>query len=286
MRTREDGSFPFANLPAVSYHLQVTQFGFSSESTTVVVAAGGATPCAIKLRAVALSLERVLVVAPRMGETQAAALGAQKAADNEIDVMPGDVIRALPNYNAAEAAGRMGDVSLERDEGEGKFVQIRGTEPRLSSVTVNGVLVPGTQVGDRITKLDDVPSDLLGAIIISKTLTADMDAEAIGGSIDLETKTPEGAPRGYVSAQGGHITLESRDVGQGEHDLGWALRRRPAAGVPDRREHRSDQPPHQRRRARLGRRQHGPVLSTGMEPAQLRLLPEPVRDGRRLGLSV
>jgi TonB-dependent receptor len=129
-------------------------------------------------------------------------------------VLPGDEIRALPNYNAAEAAGRMPDVGIERDEGEGKFVQLRGTEPRLSNVTIDGVHVPGTENGNRIPKLDAVPSDILGAIEVSKTLTADMDADAIGGSVNLVTKTPEGPPHGYIAGQYGRIGLLSRDVGQ------------------------------------------------------------------------
>ncbi|HEX2646043.1 MAG TPA: TonB-dependent receptor [Candidatus Dormibacteraeota bacterium] len=213
--TREDGSFRIANLPPGSYSLRVTEFGFAAESATVAVPSGGTGELNVRLRPAAFELERVLSVARRMGETQAAAFDRQKDADNLVTVLPGDVIRALPNYNAAEAAGRMPDVSLERDEGEGKFVQVRGTEPRLSNVTVDGVHLPGTQGGDRIVKLDDVPSDILGAIEVSKTLTADMEADAIGGSVNLVTKTPEGAPQGYVAAQYGHISLLNHDLAQG-----------------------------------------------------------------------
>src|SRR5205823_8815748 len=101
----------------------------------------------------------------------------------------------------------------------GKFVQVRGTEPRLSNVTINGIHIPGTE-SDRIPKLDDVPSDLLGAIEVSKTLTADMDADAIGGSVNLVTKTPEGRPRGYIAGQYGRMSLLSRDVGQGSLTYG------------------------------------------------------------------
>jgi TonB-dependent receptor len=56
---------------------------------------------------------------------------------------------------------------------------------------------------------------LLGAIEVSKTLTADMDADAIGGSVNLVTKIPEGRPRGYVAGQYGQIDLLSRNTYQG-----------------------------------------------------------------------
>ena len=214
-RTREDGSFRIDNVPAGTYPVRVRLLGFAPDSLRVTVAAGQTAQATLQLRALAVMLESVLRVAHRGGETKAAALDRQNEADNLVTVLSGDEIRGLPNYNAAEAAGRMPDVSLERDEGEGKFVQVRGTEPRLSNVTVDGVHVPGTEQGNRIVKLDDVPSDILSAIEVSKTLTADMDADAIGGSVNLVTKTPEGRPQGYVAAQYGHISLLSHDLGQG-----------------------------------------------------------------------
>jgi len=56
-----------------------------------------------------------------------------------MQVLPAEVITSLPNTNIADAIGRLPSVSLERDEGEGKYIQIRGTEPRLSNVTINGL---------------------------------------------------------------------------------------------------------------------------------------------------
>ena len=219
-RTREDGSFRLDNVPPGSYLLRVRLLGFAPESTRVTVASGATAEAILALRPVAVSLQSVLVVAHRLGETKAAALDRQKDAANLVTVLSGDEIRALPNGNAAEAAGRMPDVSLERDEGEGKFVQVRGTEPRLSNVTVDGVHLPGTEQGNRIVKLDDVPSDILAAIEVSKTLTADMDADAIGGSVNLVTKTPEGRPQGYAALQYGRTSLLDRDVTQGSLTYG------------------------------------------------------------------
>jgi TonB-dependent receptor len=214
-RSRDDGSFRIDHVPPGSYQLRIALLGFAPDSSTVTVRSGETAQVSAQLKPLAINLESVLITAHRMGETKAAALDRQKEADNLVTVLTGDEIRALPNFNAAEAAGRMPDVSLERDEGEGKFVQVRGTEPRLSNVTVDGVHVPGTERGDRVVKLDDVPSDVLGAIEVSKTLTADQDADAIGGSVNLVTKTPEGRPRGYIAGQFGHISLLNHDLVQG-----------------------------------------------------------------------
>jgi TonB-dependent receptor len=222
-RTRDDGSFRVDAVPPGSYRVSVRLLGFAPDSTTVTVRAGETAVTSIRLRPLAVSLQSVLVTAHRLGETKAAALDRQNEADNLVTVLSGDEIRALPNGNAAEAAGRMPDVSLERDEGEGKFVQVRGTEPRLADVTIDGVHVPGTEKGDRIVKLDDVPSDVLAAIEVSKTLTADMDADAVGGSVNLVTKTPEGRPQGYIAAQYGRMSLLDRDVSQGSLTYGGRI---------------------------------------------------------------
>jgi len=219
-RARDDGAFRIENMPAGHYRLHISLIGFLPDTASVGVSDGATSEVSVRLQPAAVDLPAVLVTAHRLGETKAVALDHQQAADNLLTVLSGDEIRSLPNGNAAEAAGRMPDISLERDEGEGKFVQIRGTEPRLSNVTVDGVHIPGTEQGDRVVKLDDVPSDILGAIEVSKTLTADMDADAIGGSLNLVTKVPEGRPQGYVAAQYGRMSLLSRDVTQGSLTYG------------------------------------------------------------------
>lgn len=210
------GMFVIERVPAGQRLLLVRRPGYSPDSIRVVVRAGETITQDVLLKSNAQQLASILVSeSPRLNETTEQALFKQRNADNIVTVLSGDVIRSLPNANAAEAVARIPGISTERDEGEGKFVQIRGTEPRLSNVTVNGVHIPGTQTGSRVAKLDDVPTDILGAIEVSKTLSADQDADAIGGSVNLVTKSPEGAPRGYVAGQFGQASLLSRTQSQG-----------------------------------------------------------------------
>ena len=214
------GRYRLTDIPAGSYFIHVVKLGYEGDSSSVTINGDAVTDHPIMLRASAALLSGVLVTAERLGESQASALDRRQSAPNLVNVLAGDAIRELPNLNAAEAAGRIPGVTTERDEGEGKFVQIRGTEPRLSNVTINGAHVPGTGGGNRIPKLDDVPSDILAAIEVSKTLTAEQDADAIGGSINLVTKTPEGQPHGYVSGQFGQMMLLNRNQSQGGFAFG------------------------------------------------------------------
>ncbi|HEY8850935.1 MAG TPA: TonB-dependent receptor, partial [Gemmatimonadaceae bacterium] len=209
------GTYRIMRVPAGTYAIRVTKLGFAPDSASIVVGNGENVVHDARLRPAAELLGNIVVTAQRLGESEASALERRAEAPNVVNVMSGDVIRALPNANAAEAAGRIPGVTTERDEGEGKFVQVRGTEPRLTNVTIDGAHVPGTERGSRVPKLDDIPSDVLGAIEVSKTLTADMDADAIGGSVNLVTKTPEGDPHGYLAGQYGAITLLNKNQFQG-----------------------------------------------------------------------
>jgi len=208
------GRYEITRVPAGSYVLRITKLGFAPDTATIEIRDGDILRRNTRLVPAVELLAGVVVNAERMGESKAAALERRQSAPNVVTVLSGDDIRALPTLNAAEAAGRLSGVTTERDEGEGKFIQIRGTEPRLSNVTVDGAHLPGTERA-RIPKLDDVPSDVLAAIEVSKTLTAEQDADAIGGSVNLVTKTPEGRPHGYVSGQFGQMTLQSYNQYQG-----------------------------------------------------------------------
>ncbi|HEX4681433.1 MAG TPA: TonB-dependent receptor [Gemmatimonadaceae bacterium] len=212
------GHYSLRGVVPGSYVMLVQHIGFAADSQPVIVRAGDVSVPDARMQLLSTILAGVVVEASgRMNETREAALARRSQADNFVVVQSGDEIRSLPNANAAEALARMPGVSTERDEGEGKFVQIRGTEPRLSNVTIDGAHVPGTESQTRIPKLDAVPTDLLGAVEVSETLTADMDADAIGGSVNLVTKTPQGAPRGYFALQGGQQSQLNRTQAQ------WSL---------------------------------------------------------------
>ena len=195
--TDESGDFTISGLPPGDYTLTVSYVGFSIFSTRVTVGAGAPVRVNAVLQ-LGTQNEAVTVHADREGG-EAEALDIERTADNIVQVLPADVITSLPNTNIADAVGRLPSVSLERDEGEGKYVQIRGTEPRLSNVTVDGIHLPSPE-GVRNVKLDAIPADLVESVEINKTLSANQDADAIGGSVNLVTRTATNQP--YVSLMG------------------------------------------------------------------------------------
>jgi TonB-dependent receptor len=153
----------------------------------------------------------ILVTAAR-SRGEADQINRSRTADNIVQVLSAEVITSLPNANVADALGRLPSVTLERDEGEGKYVQIRGTEPRLSNLTIDGVNVPSPETGVRQIKLDTLASDLVESIEINKTLQGNMDGDGIGGSGNIRTTTAGEQPMVMLSALGGYTDHRRRGV--------------------------------------------------------------------------
>src|SRR5262249_17531228 len=137
------GQFFVNNLPAGHYTVIVTYVGFTTLSKEIDVSAGRPISVEAKMEVSSVSTE-VIVTAERAGG-EAESVNRERSADNIVQVLPADVIRSLPNANMADALGRLPSVTLERDEGEGKYVQVRGTEPRLTNTTIDGMSVPSPE---------------------------------------------------------------------------------------------------------------------------------------------
>jgi TonB-dependent receptor len=128
------------------------------------------------------------------------AIAAQEKADNIVSVISSDDIGGLPDKNAAEALARLPGVSVQRDQGEGRYVSVRGLGPDLNAVTINGALVPSPESGRRAVALDVLPAGLIRSLEVSKTLTPDRDANSLGGTVEVKTLTGFDLPGKLLSA--------------------------------------------------------------------------------------
>ena len=205
--TDDHGQFRITDVPAGEYTLSVSYVGLAASNVPVTVQAGQEVSANAVLQ-VASQNDQVIVTAERL-QGEAEAINIERTSDNIVQVLPERVITSLPNTNIADAVGRVPSVSLERDEGEGKYVQIRGTEPRLSSVAVNGVNLPSPEGAVRNIKLDAVPADLVERIEVFKTLSADQDADGIGGTVNLVTRTAGERPFYALGGTGGYNPIQN-----------------------------------------------------------------------------
>jgi TonB-dependent receptor len=115
------------------------------------------------------------------------AIAAQEAADNIISVISADDIGQMPDKNAAEALARMPGVAVQRDQGEGRYIVVRGMNPDYNSVTINGALVPSPESTRRAVALDVLPAGLIRSLEVTKTLTPEKDGNSLGGTVNVKT---------------------------------------------------------------------------------------------------
>jgi TonB-dependent receptor len=201
----EQGRFYINDIAAGTYTLTVSYVGFTKFEQSVSVPPGQATSIDAKLKLQSQN-ETILVTAPRVtGEAEA--VNIERNADNLVQVIPAEVIQSLPNANMADALGRLPSVTLERDEGEGKYVQVRGLEPRLTNAMIDGVNVPSPESGVRQVKFDSIPADMVESVQISKTLQPNMEGDGIGGSVNMITKISTEVPTISLGAVGGYTPI-------------------------------------------------------------------------------
>jgi TonB-dependent receptor len=199
--SNDQGEFTIAGVAPGAYTVTVKYVGFLPYTGSVTVVAGKVARVNAVVT-VASESEAIIVTAER-AHGEAEAINEELVTDNVLSVLPAEVISSLPNANIADAVGRAAGVTLERDEGEGKYVQIRGTEPRLANLTIDGVEVPSPETGVRQVKLDTIPSDLVESVQINKTLEANMNGDAIGGTVNLVTRKAGNQPHVSLYGSGG-----------------------------------------------------------------------------------
>jgi TonB-dependent receptor len=215
------GAFRIPDVPAGHYTVTVNYIGFAPQSAEVDVVAGETQTLKLSLK-VSNASEEVLVTAERP-HGEAESINETRNADNILQVMPSEVITSLPNANVADAIGRFPSVTLYRIEGEGVYIQVRGTEPRLTNVTVDGITIPAPEPTVRQVRLDVIPSGMVDAIEMSKTLLANMDGNGIGASVNLRTKEAGERPTLSLFGDGGHTNIEN---GRGSYDFGGTAGKR------------------------------------------------------------
>ncbi len=204
--TDEDGFFTLNGIPPKDYTVVMSYVGYQSVEKEVTVTAGETTDIGEnQLNIASIMGEEVVVTAQLRG--QAYAINKQVKSNNIVNVVSKERIQEVPDANAAESLSRLPGITLARSGGEGSQVTVRGVSPRFNSITVNGQTMPSANPNDRSVNLSMISSDLLDGIEVYKALTPDMDADAVGGSVNLVTRTANSGFQGRVQLESGYHTL-------------------------------------------------------------------------------
>lgn len=200
------GKFFIANVPAGAQKIKISYVGYTTIEKQVNVVAGQTLDLGkLALNAGGQQLAEI-VVRGSMTNSEARAINIQKISPRIVSVIAADGIGKLPDRNAGEAVQRISGVSIERDQGEGRFVAVRGLPSQWSSSTINGDRIPTAEeeTTSRATAFDFFPSDMIQFVEVSKAITPDMEGDAIGGNVNFITRTAPESKTFNISLGGGY----------------------------------------------------------------------------------
>ena len=156
-----------------------------------------------------LAIEEVVVTGTPIKQSEMASIDAKRTAVNVLDAISADTIGRFPDQNLADSLGRVPGIAIERDQGQARYVNLRGAPFRYTAIAFNGIDIPGAENG-RIPRFDSFPAVITKKLTVNKAITADMPGEAVAGFVDIETHSP-------FDNEGFTFAL---DTGFGEQELG------------------------------------------------------------------
>ncbi len=204
-----DGSYIFRNLPAAKYELKVKFVGYkTTKEYEVVVGANQPAILDLQMQGESTELEGVKVTARSLNTTDNAVRHMEKNADIVQNIMSQRSIELSPDVTVANSLQRMSGVAIQRgSSGEGKYAIIRGMDQRYNTTLVNGIKIPSPDDKYRYVPMDIFPSDLLERLEVVKALTPAMEADAVGGVMNLIMKNAPGKELFTAFVASGSSTL-------------------------------------------------------------------------------
>ena len=219
-----DGEVTIHDVPVGEKTLKISYIGYLTISEQVVVPEGGVVDKEFRLQPQPIEGQEVVVTAQARGQNEA--INEQLASANVTNVVSAEKMKELPDANIAESIGRLPGVSLGRTNGEADKVIIRGMSAQFNNVTIEGVPMVSTggaialtssNVGgssnysnigaDRSIDLSMISDDLVKGVEVSKTLMPNMDANALGGTVNLTLREAQSGLHGDLQVNGGYNDL-------------------------------------------------------------------------------
>jgi TonB-dependent receptor len=183
-----------------------------------MLAVGVALPAAAQTTADAADDEEVVVTGSRpIAESEASALEVQKNSESLVTVAAADAVGRLPDQNIAQATGRLPGVAVERDQGQARYISLRGAPNYWTTLSFDGINVVSPEGRD--ARFDSIPSAIASQIIVSKAVTPEMPGETVAGNVNVITRSAFDYKGFHVSGKAGIGVAELGDRKQYEGSL-------------------------------------------------------------------
>ncbi len=204
-----DGEYIIRNIPAGKHTITVSYIGYESQTLDVEILANRTLSQDFYLKLTTIQGQDIIITAQAQG--QLAAINQQLTSDKIANVVSEARIQELPDFNAAAALSRLPGITTTKSSGEDNKIVIRGLSPKYNAVEVEGVKLSATgssSIGltsdpyvatgglnnDRSVDLSMISPYMLRTIAVYKSLTPDMNANSIGGTVNMELRE---APSGF-----------------------------------------------------------------------------------------
>jgi len=151
--------------------------------------------------------EIVIRASRPIAESERAALLVQRASDSLVSVVSADAIGQFPDQNIAFAVGRLPGIAIERDQGQARYVNLRGTPSNWTTISFDGINVVSPE--GRSSRFDNIPSVLASQVIVTKAITPDMSGDTVAGNVNIRTRSAFDYPgfKANVKLSAGLMTL-------------------------------------------------------------------------------
>ena len=200
-----DGSYEIKNIAAGEYDLDLLYSSFKAIHQHITIKDGETQTINERLEPSSNSLADVEVKAKIKNGSDEQARNIEKNSDQLLNVMSARTIELLPDITVANVMQRVSGVQVERDaNGEARYASIRGMDKRYNYTTVNGVMIASPDDKERYVPLDVFPAELLDRVEVIKSLTPDLEGDAIGGATNLVMKKAPDHLLVYASAATGY----------------------------------------------------------------------------------
>lgn len=208
--TGPDGRFLIRNAPAGPAKIRVRYFGVDAVEQTVTVVAGEAVDVTVSMGGAQSDDEGTITVTASkpIAESEAAALQQQRSSTSLVSIIAADSIGRFPDQNIAASLARLPGIAVQRDQGQDRFISLRGARTNWTTVSFDGINV--ISPAGRETRFDTIPATIASRVAVRKAVTADLTGEAVAGQVDIRTRSAFDYPGLKFAA----------DLGMGFSELG------------------------------------------------------------------
>ncbi|WP_375419611.1 TonB-dependent receptor [uncultured Sphingomonas sp.] len=214
------GRFMISDLPAGTHEVVIRYVGFPDQRRTITVV-GDPVTLDVRFDAVpdagsTADASDIVVNGGRpIAESEAAALQIQRTSPSLVSVVASDSVGRLPDQNIAQAVSRLPGVAVQRDQGQARYINLRGAPINWTTLSFDGINVVSPEGRD--ARFDSIPSAIASQIIVRKAVTPDMTGETIAGNVDIITRSAFDYPGFKVQAKAGagHVELGGKTEYEG-----------------------------------------------------------------------